>query len=112
MLYEHGYYQGSMVRNARRIHREHYATIRGAVKKEKLLEWKVQDGWKPLCEFLGRELPVGHPAFPNGNTPAQMSVRGVKVRAEATRRAWWNVGIVGMIVAGLVAGRVVAVQRK
>ena len=29
--------------------------------KGRLLEWRVEDGWDPLCEFLGVERPVVFP---------------------------------------------------
>jgi len=31
--------------------------IRGLVRKEKLLEWTVEDGWEPLCRFLDKGVP-------------------------------------------------------
>lgn len=42
--------------------------IRGLVPKERLLEWTVEDGWEPLCEFLGK--PVPDEPFPHTNTVA------------------------------------------
>ena len=33
--------------------------------KERLLEWEVQDGWRPLCALLGVDEPEG--AFPHVN---------------------------------------------
>lgn len=42
--------------------------IRGLVPKERLLEWTVEDGWEPLCEFLGK--PVPDEPFPHTNTAA------------------------------------------
>ena len=33
---------------------------------EKLLEFKVQDGWEPLCRFLGESIPCGE-KFPKVN---------------------------------------------
>lgn len=39
--------------------------IRGLVPKERLLEWYVEDGWEPLCEFLGK--PVPDMKFPRAN---------------------------------------------
>jgi hypothetical protein len=36
---------------------EHYETIRRIVPKEKLLNFKLTDGWGPLCTFLGKEIP-------------------------------------------------------
>lgn len=42
--------------------------VRGMVPKERMLEWCVDDGWEPLCEFLGKEVPDEE--FPNVNTAA------------------------------------------
>lgn len=42
--------------------------IRGLVPKERLLEWTVEDGWEPLCEFLDK--PVPEEPFPHANTAA------------------------------------------
>ncbi|KAJ7137156.1 P-loop containing nucleoside triphosphate hydrolase protein, partial [Mycena epipterygia] len=35
----------------------HYDNVRTLIPKERLLEYKVQEGWGPLCAFLGREIP-------------------------------------------------------
>lgn len=43
--------------------------IRGLVPSQQLLEWKVEDGWEPLCKFLGKEVPHGQ-AFPRTNDAA------------------------------------------
>ena len=37
--------------------------MRQAVPKERLLEWEVQAGWRPLCAFLGVDEPEG--TFPH-----------------------------------------------
>lgn len=42
--------------------------IRGLVPQERLLEWTVEDGWEPLCEFLGK--PVPDEPFPHANAAA------------------------------------------
>ena len=55
--------------NARRCYREHYARIRKMVPKERLLEYRLGDGWEPLCEFLGR--PVPDESFPRRNESEQ-----------------------------------------
>lgn len=39
--------------------------IRDLVPKERLLEWNVEDGWQPLCEFLGKNIP--EESFPRAN---------------------------------------------
>jgi len=38
-------------------YRQTNTRVKEVVPKEKLLEFKHQDGWKPLCEFLGVEIP-------------------------------------------------------
>ncbi|KAJ5716057.1 hypothetical protein N7493_007968 [Penicillium malachiteum] len=38
-------------------YREHYALVRQVAPKERLLEFKLNDGWDPLCEFLGKPKP-------------------------------------------------------
>lgn len=40
--------------------------VRGRVPAGQLLEWKVQDGWEPLCKFLGKDIP--DEPFPHVNT--------------------------------------------
>lgn len=44
---------------------KHNDLVRSLVPKENLLEFHPSDGWKPLCEFLGKEIPEVE--FPNIN---------------------------------------------
>jgi len=55
--------------NARERYREHNETIRKMVPPERLLEFKLADGWGPLCEFLGKEVP--DVPFPRVNEAAE-----------------------------------------
>ncbi|KAJ6526730.1 P-loop containing nucleoside triphosphate hydrolase protein [Mycena capillaripes] len=43
--------------SAKKRFEEHYAAMRRAVPKERLLEYDVKEGWGPLCAFLGKEVP-------------------------------------------------------
>ncbi|GAB1311478.1 hypothetical protein MFIFM68171_01688 [Madurella fahalii] len=52
-------------RNARRAYDEYFAEIRRIVPEERRLEYKMGDGWEPLCEFLG--VPVPNVPFPRSN---------------------------------------------
>lgn len=63
-----GNIQSGVSRNGRWVAREHYNMIRGLVPKENLLEWTVEDGWEPLCKFLGK--PVPEEPFPHVNAAA------------------------------------------
>ncbi|ORY19024.1 NAD dependent epimerase/dehydratase [Clohesyomyces aquaticus] len=51
---------------------EHYSRVRSMVPKERLLEFRSQDGWAPLCDFLGKEVPGE--AYPRVND-AQYTVK-------------------------------------
>ncbi|KAI9146869.1 putative efflux pump antibiotic resistance protein [Paramyrothecium foliicola] len=43
--------------NTRNSYDEYYRKIRSMVPPERRLEYKIGDGWEPLCEFLGKEIP-------------------------------------------------------
>jgi hypothetical protein len=51
--------------NSRDVYREHCAEIRRVTPKERLLEYQLGSGCKPLCEFLGRDVP--NVPFPHAN---------------------------------------------
>lgn len=61
---------------------EHCNMIRGLVPKERLLEWHIDDGWDPLCKFLGK--PVPDMEFPRVNT----ATGGWKAREEQCTKRW------------------------
>lgn len=44
---------------------EHGRYLRDTVPPALLLEYRVQQGWQPLCEFLGKEVPACE--FPKSN---------------------------------------------
>jgi Sulfotransferase domain len=46
------------------FYERHNERIRAIVPKERLFEFRVRDGWVPLCWFLGKDMPVGE--FPHG----------------------------------------------
>ncbi|KAI0837984.1 hypothetical protein F5Y06DRAFT_287482 [Hypoxylon sp. FL0890] len=48
-----GKIETEIARNGKSVYREHDDMIRGLVPMEWLLEWAAEDGWRPLCEFLG-----------------------------------------------------------
>jgi Sulfotransferase domain len=48
---------------------EHYAAVRATIPKDQLLEFDAtQDGWEPLCAFLGEDIP--DEPFPHLNDTA------------------------------------------
>lgn len=44
---------------------EHGGYLRDTVPPDLLLEYRIQQGWQPLCEFLGKEIPTCD--FPKSN---------------------------------------------
>jgi hypothetical protein len=42
--------RGAVVGRGKWVYQEHNNMVRGMVGKERLLEWRVEEGWGPLCE--------------------------------------------------------------
>ena len=55
------------------VFERHNAEVRASVAPEKLLVYRVQEGWEPLCAFLGAPVP-GEP-FPRVNDAAEFQAR-------------------------------------
>lgn len=72
--------------------------IRGLVPKERLLEWTVEDGWEPLCEFLGK--PVPDEPFPHENAAAGWAGQEMKLGKRYILGALRNVAKFGVIIVG------------
>lgn len=53
-----GYDHGAEKDKAIAWYEEHYRQFREKIPKERYIEFKVQDGWKPLCEHLGVPVPM------------------------------------------------------
>lgn len=51
------FYRGDFQENSINVLMEHCERVRSLVPKDQLLEWDVEDGWEPLCKFLGKEIP-------------------------------------------------------
>ena len=55
----------------RKRYRIHNHRIKSIVSPDKLLVYNVQQGWKPLCDFLGCEVPTV--AFPHENVKGEVA---------------------------------------
>lgn len=51
--------------NAKRTYLEHNKMVKQVTPKDRLLTFKLEDGWEPLCRFLGK--PVPEVPFPRVN---------------------------------------------
>lgn len=56
--------------NAREAYDRHHRVIQEMVPPENLLIYRMGDGWEPLCEFLGKEVPDME--FPRVNEAAEL----------------------------------------
>ena len=78
-------HQGSMGdrRTAVDFYPRHIDTVKAAVPPERLLVFSVDQGWEPLCRFLG--VPVPATPFPNVNDRAEFAriIGGMKKGAYA-----------------------------
>lgn len=88
--------------NARRIYREHYRRIREAAPKERLLDYRLAEGWGPLCKFLGKEVPEGLP-FPRINEVAALRAKVRETQWEKFKAAGVALGryLVPVVVLGI-----------
>lgn len=80
--------------------------IRGLVPKERLLEWTVEDGWGPLCEFLGKPVPKEDEPFPHVNTAAGFDGQEARIGKKYVFGALKNLFI--LLSVGAAAGAVLA----
>ena len=53
------------------VYEAHNARVRERVPPERLLEHRIEDGWEPLCEFLGAAVPTE--PFPHLNDRASFA---------------------------------------
>lgn len=92
------YFDGSLMLNGKRVYKEHCAKIRGLLHEqpEKLLCWRVQDGWEPLCAFLEKDVPAVE--FPSGNLPAETLNRVGAYLKEDERQAMRNLMCIATVV--------------
>lgn len=93
---------GSIERdNCLRVFDEHNAAVQRVVPPERLLVFRVTEGWEPLCRFLGCAVPAGIP-FPHlneGDQTIRATARRLFVEPWARRTAltavvlallvWW-----------------------
>ncbi|KAK2028144.1 hypothetical protein LX32DRAFT_640276 [Colletotrichum zoysiae] len=58
-------FMGDFDKNAKRVFLSHNERVRSLVHPDRLLEFRMSDGWEPLCKFLDCPIPAG--PFPHVN---------------------------------------------
>lgn len=74
------------------VYVRHNEYVRGIVPKESLLEFRSEQGWKPLCDFLG--VPAPQQAYPHALSASELR-RGFFIGAAVGATLWLLIGVVG-----------------
>ncbi|KAI1825228.1 hypothetical protein F4861DRAFT_502925 [Xylaria intraflava] len=85
--------------NARQAYERYFDRVRKTIPPERRLEYKIGDGWEPLCAFLGKEVP--DVPFPRLNDRAAHNKGRTQARRKvlvdsAKKIASWAVGVVAI----------------
>ncbi|OCL02422.1 hypothetical protein AOQ84DRAFT_229096 [Glonium stellatum] len=70
----------------------HNNHVRKVVPKERLLEFKAADGWEPLCNFLGKDVPQGEYPHRNDAKAANQLMRSFAINGIGV---WATIGFGG-----------------
>jgi hypothetical protein len=97
------FFKGDFPKYGKQVFRDYYAEVRSLVPPERLLEYKINQGWEPLCEFLDVPVPKGK-SFPRTNDS-----EGFVERCKARNRAQMcNVAFRALVLAGGVTAAVLS----
>lgn len=87
--------------NSRKAYDAYYERIRSKVPPERRLEYRIGDGWEPLCAFLGKEVP--NVPFPRVNDRAEHDARVkanlglmLAIMWESMRTRLWAAGAIAV----------------
>ena len=95
------FFYGDFEKHGKQRYIDYYDEVRSYVPKENLLEYRMGEGWKPLCDFLEVPVPEGR-KFPRTN-----DTDGFVDRCKARNRAqMMNVAFRCLVVGGSVAATV------
>ncbi|KAI1412119.1 hypothetical protein F5Y13DRAFT_163657 [Hypoxylon sp. FL1857] len=85
--------------NARKTYDQYYERIRSLVPAENRLEYKLGDGWGPLCAYLGKDIP--DVPFPFVNVRKSHSETAASQRDAVMVKAAWKILSVGVGLAAI-----------
>ena len=76
--------KGLEEKNAKEVYRKIYEDIRKLVPEERRLDFRLEEGWEPVCKFLGKEVP--NEPFPRINEGKEWVERSVLMRNLGVQR--------------------------
>lgn len=93
------------------MYEKHYDEIKNICRNEgrEYLEWTVEDGWDPLCKFLGKAVP--DEPFPRGNSTADFQEFKSKVQDPRLRKAERNMILTAAVTLGALVAAVAYYQK-
>ena len=80
-------------------YREHNERVQAVIPKEKLLIYNVKQGWKPLCEFLGCDVPEVE--FPRENIGASVMQRQIAAGYKQRKRVLFFIFAISALLAAV-----------
>lgn len=80
-------YRWDVARHGVEVYNQHYADLEAECRRQgrEWLDWTVQDGWEPLCKFVGK--PTPETPFPNENAVGGFAEKRLQLHQERFRRA-------------------------
>ncbi|KAK2786049.1 hypothetical protein FQN52_008045 [Onygenales sp. PD_12] len=97
------FFKGDFPNKGKQVYLNHVEEVSSLVPAERLLEYKIGEGWGPLCEFLGEEIP--DTPFPRGN-----DMQGFVDRCRTrNRRQMMNAGLQAVVMSGSIIATGLAV---
>ncbi|KAJ3579751.1 hypothetical protein NPX13_g816 [Xylaria arbuscula] len=83
--------------NARETYERYFETVRKMVPPERRLEYKMEDGWGPLCAFLGKEVPdVPFPRLNVRRNYSKAERRKYRIKKTAKTFGPWVLALLGV----------------
>lgn len=104
------FWEGDFEKNGKRIYKEYYQMIRDTVPKENLLEYKMGEGWEPLCKFLDVPVPEGK-KFPRTNDTDGFVDRCTKRNRMQMLNCIFRYSVYGGSVAAVALGATFTIRR-
>ncbi|KXS97466.1 hypothetical protein AC578_7357 [Pseudocercospora eumusae] len=75
-------------KDAQNFYVQHAEHVKALVPKERLLVMNVKDGWKPLCDFLRKEIPPWD--FPRANSGEEFLENALDITRAVNQAVMWN----------------------
>ena len=104
------FFKGDFNKYGKQVFNDYYAELRALVPPENLLEYKMGQGWEPLCEFLEVPVPKGK-KFPHVNDTDGFVDRCRKRNRMQMLNVAFRAAVVGGSLAAVVFGASMTVRR-